>query len=73
MGQERETLIKVIRSELEHEGISGPISARAGMTIADALLRIPTARAALAAREEPPGCGECSCIDFQCAREDISA
>jgi hypothetical protein len=49
--REREALIQIIRSELEHEGIAGAISARVGMTVADALLRIPTARAALAARD----------------------
>jgi hypothetical protein len=52
-GQQREVLIQIIRSELEHEGIAGAISARTGMTVADALLRISTVRAALAVREEP--------------------
>lgn len=57
-GQQREALAQIIRSELEHEGISGAISARTGMTVADALLRIPASRAALAAlaaRGEPQG------------------
>lgn len=32
-------LIKILRDELEHEGVSGPIAARVGMSLADALHR----------------------------------